>query len=607
MKKRFFLVTLALALAIVACDTPTGPSGGGTPSTIAVTGVSLNKTSVSLGMGGTETLTATIAPSNATNKNVTWTSSNASVATVSTGGKITAIGAGTATITVTTASGSKTATCTVTVVPVIKVDFTGATATVNFNNLSNKDIYLVKVNTSASVVPNVNTGKALSLYSEPANNNMLPSAMYEEPFPRIRMGHPGAERFNANPPPIEMQAQKNFGGSLAPSSAYAVGDTKKFWVEEHIGMEDFVQQQATLRAQGTYGNIWVMDTLTSFTTGRAQALSDKFDQIYPIETSLLGYEYGGGPGGTGGKDGDARIQILVYDLGSGGITTLGFFWAKDYYEQSQLIGSNANLKTNLAEIFYINGNNSVYINPNYGPDTLYTTLVHEFQHMINFNQKVVKKNLNSATWYNEMLSQLAEDVISPLIGVGPSNRNHPIKDRIPLFLDYYYYTGVTSWGTSGDIQLITYSTSYAFGAYLLRNYGGASLLKEMLSNNSVNTASITAALQAVIGSGFSFEGALRRYGEAFVFSGTMPADVLSFDKTVTKTIGGYTYTANKFNIWNDFGSTKPRVFGANEQVEMPPYSIIVHQSAGWKNKSGNLSITLERPTSSGIDFYLMVK
>lgn len=81
---------------------------------INVTGVTLNKTSLELQVGKNETLTATVAPSNAANKNVTWSSSNSGVASVS-NGLVTAIAAGTATITVTTEDGNKTATCSVTV------------------------------------------------------------------------------------------------------------------------------------------------------------------------------------------------------------------------------------------------------------------------------------------------------------------------------------------------------------------------------------------------------------------------------------------------------------------------------------------------------------
>lgn len=93
-------------------DTINDFSGGGT--TVSVTGVSLNKNSTSVSVGGEETLAATIAPSNATNKTVTWTSSNTNVATV-TSGLITGVSEGSTTITVTTQDGGFTASCAVTV------------------------------------------------------------------------------------------------------------------------------------------------------------------------------------------------------------------------------------------------------------------------------------------------------------------------------------------------------------------------------------------------------------------------------------------------------------------------------------------------------------
>lgn len=82
-------------------------------STVNVTSVKLNKTSVSLTVGDTTTITATVNPSNASNKTVTWKSSNEKVATVK-NGKITAIGEGTATITAT--AGGKNSTVKVTVI-----------------------------------------------------------------------------------------------------------------------------------------------------------------------------------------------------------------------------------------------------------------------------------------------------------------------------------------------------------------------------------------------------------------------------------------------------------------------------------------------------------
>ena len=82
---------------------------------IAITGISLNKSTTSITEGESETLTATITPSNATgDKTVKWSSSNSEVAAVDSNGKVTAKKAGTAVITA-TSSNRKTASCTVTV------------------------------------------------------------------------------------------------------------------------------------------------------------------------------------------------------------------------------------------------------------------------------------------------------------------------------------------------------------------------------------------------------------------------------------------------------------------------------------------------------------
>ena len=81
---------------------------------VSVTGVTLDKTELSLYTGESALLNATVEPDNATNKTVTWSSDKLDVATIE-DGKVTAVGEGTTTITVTTEDGSKKATCTVTV------------------------------------------------------------------------------------------------------------------------------------------------------------------------------------------------------------------------------------------------------------------------------------------------------------------------------------------------------------------------------------------------------------------------------------------------------------------------------------------------------------
>ena len=82
---------------------------------VAVTGVTISQKTASMKVGATKELSATVAPENATNKAVTYSSDAEDVATVNSDGKVTALTAGTANITVTTTDGSKTDKCVVTV------------------------------------------------------------------------------------------------------------------------------------------------------------------------------------------------------------------------------------------------------------------------------------------------------------------------------------------------------------------------------------------------------------------------------------------------------------------------------------------------------------
>ena len=113
---RIFMSAAMFLVILAGCekDEPT-PTTDPSPTTVSVTGVTLNKASMNLVEGESEVLSATVSPDNATNKAISWKSSDAAVASVDATGKVTAVKAGSATITVTTTDGSKTATCAVTV------------------------------------------------------------------------------------------------------------------------------------------------------------------------------------------------------------------------------------------------------------------------------------------------------------------------------------------------------------------------------------------------------------------------------------------------------------------------------------------------------------
>jgi hypothetical protein len=451
----------------------------------------------------------------------------------------------------------------------------------------------------------------------------------------------GKLRAPANTAASQDAAASQGGSGLLRSDRAATPPTvnvsqKTFWVQRNT----FYTVVATLRAAGEHSNVWVADknydNRSSKTNDNkiaqkhASELARKFDQIYKYETPIFGFEYGGDITNTsdtkyGGADGDPKIQILVYDIDgdykstqTGG--TFGYFFIGDEYSQSDLDSVfGTGMKTNQAEIFYVDAHFT-----DYAPDTMYSTLAHEFQHMINFNEKTRKSNSSSVSgvWYNEMLSLLAEDLIAPLIGIQMGATGHPVNTRIPDFLQYYYFDDFTKW-LSGSSVSHSYANAYAFGAYLVRNFGGVDFIRKVMSDIKVDTDSLDAALandaNPLKDSVSNFNTALTRYGEAMLFNQDMayrnrPPGVLSFNSTVTKNIDGTDYTFSGFDIWNIAWKTSektdhygPFVYNTNTKYSLKPRTMLLQSNSDWQDVRGDLEITIQAPSAPGVELYVMVR
>lgn len=135
-----------------------------------VTSVSLNKNTLELYTGNSETLTATVQPEDATSQSVTWESNNIAVATVDANGKVTAEGEGEATITVKTADGNYTATCTVKVTDPV-YDMTTDTTALDFGSA-----YTGYAQPAAQTVTVKNTGNQQVTVTLPAANDFIITA-----------------------------------------------------------------------------------------------------------------------------------------------------------------------------------------------------------------------------------------------------------------------------------------------------------------------------------------------------------------------------------------------------------------------------------------------
>ena len=144
----------------------------GEASVVAVTGVSLDQSELTMNVGETSTLTATVAPSDAFNKDVTWSSSDEAIATVAADGKVTAVAEGTATITATSAEGNYTATCAVTVLAgPVATDYSD----VYSSNVTITGSKKVKIGTSEYSALQVGTSSAKGsvTFKVPANTTRL--------------------------------------------------------------------------------------------------------------------------------------------------------------------------------------------------------------------------------------------------------------------------------------------------------------------------------------------------------------------------------------------------------------------------------------------------
>ena len=282
----------------------------------------------------------------------------------------------------------------------------------------------------------------------------------------------------------------------------------------------YKKEKVILRAIGknseskTICLLWVADDSYSTSTSIdntinssvAKSLATTFAEHYAHETSVFGSEsnifYDDKSLTLDSKSPTNKyVNIVVYDIGkdyslsySEQCGVVGYFYAKDYifYRDNY---SNAYKYSNQGKYFYIDAafcnlsgssssgyeyNGVTKSGSSVPSDTVVSTLFHEFQHMINFNQKNIKLQITKKgepqTWYNEMLSMLAEDMMQDQLGLKPDEA--PRGARLPTFNQYYYSSGIVDYLDESD-AVISYSTSYAFGAWLSRNYGGPELVSKI--------------------------------------------------------------------------------------------------------------------------------
>ena len=319
-------------------------------------------------------------------------------------------------------------------------------------------------------------------------------------------------------------------------------------------------------------NVWVSDD--SFGPGCSKsecvtqemvdALADTFllsgldNDIYDWVTNIYGDEWGNSADMIVPND---EITILLTDIdadnsANGGV--VGFFWSKDNFYATTVPGSNERIMFYIDAVMFANGGSTWSIDDPW-PKEMVSTLAHEFQHMINFYQKRILLDTDTDTWINEMLSESTEDIIATKIRhIGPRAVDYldgsagsagNIEGRYPLF-NANNTLSLTAWNG----QLADYSKVNAFGAYLLRNYGGAELLHNIMHNSFEDEQAVVDAVnKSPDGAGKTFANLLSEWGVAVMLSDHESLVDVPFYNTGDFTLSTYnnsTYELGSINFFN---------------------------------------------------------
>jgi hypothetical protein len=254
----------------------------------------------------------------------------------------------------------------------------------------------------------------------------------------------------------------------------SLGDTKTFWVRDFSTNEDY-QITATLQYSGEHCEVWAENS-EEITSTKAAELGNEFDDsIYPLIT-----DYFYTPSDVN-KDG--KVAILAMDIQDNfdntGAYVGGYFYSKDLFSVS---GSNK------MEIFYIDTYPTMHYPKTNEIDVCraFSTLAHEFQHMVNFNRNYIVEYGNPMpTWLNEGLSLAAEHLYKGVLTsrISYYNKSSNIKNGHSLVY----------WGDNGD-TLANYSLSYLFLQYIRTQAGSNNVFKDILLDNKNDSEAVTNAL-----------------------------------------------------------------------------------------------------------------
>ena len=291
--------------------------------------------------------------------------------------------------------------------------------------------------------------------------------------------------------------------------------------------------------EGEYCYVWTYNDESAEATLSAEEIkvfAEKFDVIYEKEIALCGPKYDGNTVYDYAINPDKKISLMLCDIGqdAGRGTIYGYFQPGNYFD------------TNRMEIIFVD---SFFAKREAASGELFSTVAHEFNHLLNYCNKELKYGLTQQSWYTEMLSMLCEDFFGEDLGLGDDDG---VKQRLFYnFIKGSYIYGFGNWMSGGDHVSNNYANAYAFGAYLARNYGGAKLIHEIMTNKYVNEESVVKAVNKINGTSYSFKDLLKEFPLILINTKKQASDKPSLFKATEDELSGiegYTYKLKEIDL-----------------------------------------------------------
>jgi len=254
------------------------------------------------------------------------------------------------------------------------------------------------------------------------------------------------------------------GGGAAPTPSTGTA----FWaVDFRTTSPTYYQTRANKAAEGTHCYIYIEQGLVA-DAAEIAAIRDEFDNnIYPTVRNAFGSEP------NPGVDNDPKIYVLLLNIRdgfNGGSYTAGFYNSGNEYSVAD------NPHSNVKEMLYMNFNPALPLTAT----GFFTTLAHEFQHMIHWEQKTHLKSLDDDTWLDEAMSEIA-----PTYLYGPNYGRIVDYENAPS-------DSLTDWqGLVSD-----YGVAYMWSQYFKDQFdtGGGNIFKGIMQQNSTGITSVNSAL-----------------------------------------------------------------------------------------------------------------